>query len=111
MLIIPRLKNIILRQSLEDELDPILPLAVQIKAWRKAARQMKWPISDGEFADLAAFPLSELTDDERRQGFAGVPADPVKGAGRAGQPAIPSGRGFLRSAFQETLAGNRQGPG
>ena len=72
MLIIPRFKNLILRQPLEAELDPILPLAVQIKAWRKAVRQMKWPISDRELNDLAALPLPSLTEEDRMQGFSGT---------------------------------------
>ena len=54
MLIIPRLKNLVLRQPPEVENDPILPAASQIKSWRKSIRQMSWPISEGELDDLAA---------------------------------------------------------
>ncbi|UCD78459.1 MAG: hypothetical protein JSW26_24100 [Desulfobacterales bacterium] len=52
--------------------DPILPAAVQIKAWRKAGRQMGWSISDDELADLAVLPWPALTDEERNQGFVGT---------------------------------------
>jgi hypothetical protein len=72
MLIIPRLKNLVLRQPSEGKMASILPIAAQIKAWRKAVRQMRWSISEGEFADVAALPLPVLTNEERNQGFAGT---------------------------------------
>jgi len=72
MLIIPRLKNLVLRQPPEVENDPILPAAAQIKSWRKAVRQMRWAIGDRELADSASVPLPALTDEERGQGFVGT---------------------------------------
>jgi hypothetical protein len=72
MLIMPRLKNLFLRQPPDVKMAPLLPVAVQIKAWRKAVRQMRWSISEGELADAAALPLPVLTDEERKQGFAGT---------------------------------------
>jgi hypothetical protein len=72
MLIIPRLKNFFLKEPPDVHKDPILPVTAQIKAWRKAIRQMGWSISDDELANLAAWPGPALTDEDRDQGFAGT---------------------------------------
>ncbi len=72
MLIIPRLKNLFLKEQPDADSDPILPAAVQIKAWCKAIRQMGWSINDSELADLAAMPWPALTNEDRRQELAGT---------------------------------------
>ena len=72
MLFIPRLKDLFLREQPDIDKNPILTIAAQIKAWRKAIRQMRWSISDGELDDLAAWRCPELSDDDRRQGFVGT---------------------------------------
>jgi hypothetical protein len=72
MLTIPRLKDLFLRESPYVDKDPILPVTVQIRAWRKAIRQMGWSISNGELANLAELPSPALTDEDRSRGFVGT---------------------------------------
>jgi len=48
----------------------ILPFEIQVRAWRKANKKMRWGIKEKEFAELQKPP--ELTDLERQQGFIGV---------------------------------------
>ena len=72
MLFIPRLRELFLREPPEVDRNPLLPLAIQVKAWRKAIRQMGWPISDEELADLATLPRPELSDEDRRSGLVGT---------------------------------------
>jgi hypothetical protein len=73
MLTIPRLKNLFLRESPDVEIDPTLPVADQVKAWRKAGRQMGWPISGRELDSVAAWPSPPaLTDEDRSQGLVGT---------------------------------------
>jgi hypothetical protein len=71
MLIIPRLKNLFLRQPPKVEIDPILPVEEQIKAWRKAAKRMRWPISEAELADLPSLQSPAMTGEDMNQGFLG----------------------------------------
>jgi hypothetical protein len=71
MLILPRLKNFFFKEQ-PGFTDPILPQAIQIKAWRNAIQRMGWPVSEEELAKIAALPLPAVTDDERRQGLAGA---------------------------------------
>ena len=72
MLIISRLSNLFLKESPDVDKDPILPVAAQIKAWRKSIRQMSWPIGEDELDNLAAWPPPTLTDEERNQGLVGT---------------------------------------
>lgn len=72
MLILPRLKSFFSREQPDVDSAPILPVRAQISAWRKAIRQMGWPVGDGELANLPACPLPELNDEDRRQGFLGT---------------------------------------
>jgi hypothetical protein len=72
MLFIPRLKELFLREPLDVDKNPILPVASQTKSWRKAIRQMGWPISDGELAELAALPQPALSAEDRHDGLVGT---------------------------------------
>jgi hypothetical protein len=70
MLILPRLKSLFSRKQPEVNSDPILPVAAQINAWRKAAKKMNWQLTEEEFDGIEIPPL--LTEDDRRQGFKGA---------------------------------------
>jgi hypothetical protein len=69
---IPWLRNLFLKESPDIDGDPILPVSRQIRAWRKACRQMDWAISEDELANLAALPPPALTAEDRSQGFVGT---------------------------------------
>jgi len=71
MLTIPQLKNLFLRTPPDLDCAPILDVTAQIKAWRKASRQMGWPIRDGEFDAAAALIPFSLTEEDHRDGFIG----------------------------------------
>jgi hypothetical protein len=59
-----------LKSSSDDEVNLILAMPKQIKAWRKANRKMKWQIAEAEFDRIQESP--ELTADDQHDGFIGV---------------------------------------
>jgi hypothetical protein len=64
------LRNFFLKKKPQVSRDQILPLELQISAWRKATRKMNWEITKDEFDGIETPP--PLTEDDRRQGFKGV---------------------------------------
>jgi hypothetical protein len=62
--------NAFFKGRLEERTNLILPLAKQIKAWRKANQKMAWSIPKDAFDQIDALP--ELTEDDQRAGFIGV---------------------------------------
>jgi len=59
----------VIKNKLQNENYRILPVRDQLKAWRRANRQMSWGISREEFEGI--LPSPSITDDDRRDGFAG----------------------------------------
>jgi hypothetical protein len=49
----------------------ILPIKMQIKAWRKAIRKMGWAIGEEEFETIEPLWLPPMTAEDSRQGFIG----------------------------------------
>lgn len=58
------------RKSVEKPQRGILPLDIQVNAWRKVNRKMNWKIGQAEFETIG--PEPEISQVDRRDGFAGV---------------------------------------
>ncbi len=72
MLTMPWLRNLFIREQKEVWRSLILPVSIQIKAWRKARRKMNWGISEAEFDRVAALSPPSLTAEDRSHGFVGA---------------------------------------
>ncbi|HEA69022.1 MAG TPA: hypothetical protein ENI07_19740 [Desulfobacterales bacterium] len=59
-----------LKDKSENDPQLILPLPLQIKAWRRANRKMAWGIQKSEFDQIEPSPW--LTDSDRHEGFIGA---------------------------------------
>jgi hypothetical protein len=64
--------RLFLKGSPSNQGTVILPMKVQIKAWRQASKKMGWPIESNEFEIAEKLFSPHLTVNDRRQGYIGT---------------------------------------